>query len=186
VAVLENTTAVTMVIGSDPDTGTTLHYALAGGAEAARFRIDETTGALSFITAPDFEAPTDADHSNSYQVVVRASDGILSDDQSITVNVSDVAEGTTPVVRFGDEFLINTTTVGHQFQPAIASFASGRFVAAWADSSRSGDDTSFDAIRVQVFNADGTKFGNELLANTTTSGSQDEPPSPPCPMIASS
>ena len=36
--------------------------------------------------------PTDSDHNNSYIVQVRASDGSLSDDQVITVNVADVVE----------------------------------------------------------------------------------------------
>ena len=175
VAISENTTAVTAVTGSDPDTGTTLHYSIAGGADAALFQIDDATGALSFKTAPDFEAPADADHDNSYQVVVRASDGSLPDYQAITVNVADVSEQSAPGPRFGGEFLVNTTTFGHQLAPAIAGAASGRFVAAWADGSRSGDDPAFDAIRVQVFNADGSKAGAELLANATTAGSQDEP-----------
>ena len=64
---------------------------IAGGADAARFQIDATTGVLSFITAPDFEAPTDADGDNSYEIVVRASDGTLFDDQAITVDVTDAA-----------------------------------------------------------------------------------------------
>ena len=63
-----------------------------------------TTGALSFKTAPDFEAPADVYHDNSYQVVVRASDGSLSDDQTITVDVADVSDQSAPGLRFGDEF----------------------------------------------------------------------------------
>jgi hypothetical protein len=174
VALAENTQAVTQVDTYDPENDT-VAFSIAGGADAALFQIDGATGALSFVTAPDFEAPADADHDNSYQVVVRVSDGSLSDDQAITVNVADVSDQRAPGPRFGDELLVNTTTYGHQYAPATASFANGRFVAAWADGSRSSDDPAFDAIRVQVFNADGSKAGAELLANSTTSGSQDEP-----------
>src|SRR5262249_3554855 len=39
----------------------------------------------------DFESPTDSDHNNSYIVQVSASDGALSDTQTITVNIVDVA-----------------------------------------------------------------------------------------------
>ena len=166
---------MTTVSASDPDFGTVLHYSIAGGADASLFQMNEASGALSFVTAPDFEAPADSDQDNSYQVVVRASDGSLSDDQAITVNVSDVSDSFAPVMKFGEEFLVNTTTFGHQSAPAIAGSANGRFVATWADGSRSSDDNSFDAIRAQLFNADGTKLGGELLANSMTAGSQDEP-----------
>jgi hypothetical protein len=33
-------------------------YSIVGGADAAHFQIDANTGVLSFLTAPDFEAPT--------------------------------------------------------------------------------------------------------------------------------
>jgi VCBS repeat-containing protein len=93
VPVNENTTAVTTVHATDPDAGTTLVYSISGGADAGKFTINASTGVLSFISAPDFEAPTDADGNNSYIVQVRAFDGALQDDQTITVNVADVAEG---------------------------------------------------------------------------------------------
>ena len=43
-----------------------------------------------FITAPDFEAPTDAGGDNVYDVTVQASDGTLTDTQAIAVTVTDV------------------------------------------------------------------------------------------------
>jgi hypothetical protein len=92
ISIPENSTAITTVSASDPDAGTPLAYSISGGADAALFQINASTGALSFKAAPDFEQPMDADHNNSYIVQVRASDGSLSDDQAITVNVIDVAE----------------------------------------------------------------------------------------------
>ena len=68
-----------------------------GGADQGRFTINSTTGALSFITAPNYEAPADADANNSYIVQVQASDGTFSDVQTITVNVINVNENT-PVI----------------------------------------------------------------------------------------
>src|SRR5262249_12679767 len=91
IAVAENTTAVTTVTATDP-AGPSLGFSIVGGADRALFAINAATGALSFITAPNFEAPTAADQNNSYLVQVRASDGSLFDDQSITVNVTDVPE----------------------------------------------------------------------------------------------
>ena len=132
---------------------------------------DNATGVLSFAAIPDFEAPADADHNNSYQVVVRASDGSLSDDQSIAVNVSDVSE---PLTRFGSEFLVNTTTLDYQYQPSVAAYSDGRFVVAWTDL-HPADDGSGGAIRAQTFSATGAKSGVQFLVNTTTPGLQNEP-----------
>ena len=91
-SVAENSTAVTTVTATDPDAGATLTFSLAGGADQALFTIDSTTGALSFITAPDFEAPNAAGGANTYDVIVQVSDGANTDTQAIAVTVTDVAE----------------------------------------------------------------------------------------------
>ena len=88
VPVLERTTAVTDVDATDPDSSS-LTYSIVGGSDSAKFQINASTGALSFVKAPNFDVPTDVDHNNSYIVQVRASDGTLSDDQTLTVQVTD-------------------------------------------------------------------------------------------------
>jgi Ca2+-binding RTX toxin-like protein len=75
----------------------------------------------------------------------------------------------------GSELLVNATTTNSQFEPTITALADGRFVVAWEDNSQSGGDTSFTAVRAQVFNADGSKSGAELQVNTTTASEQFEP-----------
>ena len=60
---------------TDPDAGQTLSYSISGGADASKFTIGASTGALSFVTAPDFELPTDAGGNNVYDVIVQVSDG---------------------------------------------------------------------------------------------------------------
>jgi hypothetical protein len=67
------------------------------------------------------------------------------------------ADGT----KSGSEFLVNTTTTNSQSEPVITALANGRFIVAFADTS------SISAVRAQVFNADGTKSGSELLVNDT-------------------
>ena len=96
VNVAENSTAVTIVTATDADAGTTLTYSIAGGADAARFTINSTTGALSFIGAPDREGPTDSGGNNVYDVTVQVSDGDLTDTQAIAVTVTNVNEA--PVI----------------------------------------------------------------------------------------
>jgi len=55
----ENSTGtVYTATGTDPDTGTTLTYAL-GGTDAGRFNINAASGAVTFKASPDFEAPAD-------------------------------------------------------------------------------------------------------------------------------
>jgi hypothetical protein len=95
VSLAENTAAVTTVTATDPDNDP-LTFSIIAGLDSARFQIDATTGALSFVAAPDFETPTDGGANNGYVVQVRASDGTGFDDQTITVNVSDVSEQPDP------------------------------------------------------------------------------------------
>ena len=91
VSIAENTTAVTTVTATDPDVGQTLSYSIIGGADASKFTIGSSTGALSFVTAPNFELPTDAGGNNVYDVIVQVSDGHGGiDTQAIAVTVTDV------------------------------------------------------------------------------------------------
>ena len=89
--------AVTTVTATDPDVGQTLSYAIGGGADAGLFNINATTGALTFITSPDFETPRDAGLNNIYDVIVKVTDSgatPASDTQALAVTVSNV-NGTT-------------------------------------------------------------------------------------------
>jgi hypothetical protein len=89
VIVAENTKAVTTVTATDAD-GTSPTYAIAGGVDAAKFTINAASGALSFVSAPDYDAPADAGHNNVYDVVVRATDGSYHSDQALAVTVTGV------------------------------------------------------------------------------------------------
>ncbi len=100
--VAENTTDVTTVTAGDVD-GDALTYAITGGADAALFTIDPTTGALAFLAAPDFEAPADADGDNIYDVTVEVTDGTATDSQAISVTVTDVDDTSHEVVETDDD-----------------------------------------------------------------------------------
>ena len=95
-SVAENQTVVTTLSGSDPDAITVLSYSVVGGADQASFQVDGFTGVLTFLSVPDFENPTDAGADNGYDVTVRASDGSLHFEQTLTVTVTDVFENTGP------------------------------------------------------------------------------------------
>jgi hypothetical protein len=74
--------------------------------------------------------------------------------------------------KAGGEFLVNTTTASDQYESVVTALGDGRFVVTWRDTSGTGGDTSGDAVRGQIFNADGGKAGGEFVVNTTTTGHQ--------------
>ena len=119
----ENQTTVGTVAASDDDMDDDITgYALSGGADQALFAIDGTTGALTFLTAPDYEDPQDEGTDNAYLVEVQATSGtgdrVQMETQTIAVTVTNVDEGrsgtvsiddTAPMVR--DELTASTADV---------------------------------------------------------------------------
>ena len=91
-SVAENTTAVGTVAASVTGciSGETVTMVLSG-ADAALFTID-AAGALAFAAAPDFEVTGSASGTNDYTVVVTATAGSKTAEQTITVSVTDVDE----------------------------------------------------------------------------------------------
>src|SRR5205807_2504251 len=89
---------------TDPDTAT-LSYSLSG-TDAALFSIDAANGQVRFLTAPDFEAPADADSNNTYQIVVGASDGTLSTTKNVDISVTDVNDAPPAIVSAGQTLTV--------------------------------------------------------------------------------
>jgi hypothetical protein len=91
-SVAENSTAVGTVAASVAGciSGETVTMVLSG-ADAALFTID-AAGALAFAAAPDFEVTGSASGTNDYTVVVTATAGSKTAEQTITVSVTDVDE----------------------------------------------------------------------------------------------
>ena len=81
----------------------------------------------------------------------------------------------------GDDFIINTTADGSQYQPAATALSDGRFVVTWT-SYDSGDGGSEYCVRGRIFNADGTAYdrdpdtageqGDDFVINTTGESTQ--------------
>jgi len=93
VSLPENQASVTTVMATDPSPSAALVYSVSGGADAALFAIDPTSGALVFKAAPDFENPTDAGKDNTYNVQVMVSDGKGgSVVQDLAVSITNVNE----------------------------------------------------------------------------------------------
>ncbi|CUH81256.1 ExeM/NucH family extracellular endonuclease [Tropicibacter naphthalenivorans] len=90
-----------------------LTYSLSG-ADAALFAIDGS-GVLSFVDAPDFELPDDAEADGTYDLTVTVSDGLASDSADLAITVADVDEG---LLRISESF--ETETAGSRYQNAAA------------------------------------------------------------------
>jgi hypothetical protein len=93
VTVSEGQTTVTTATATDPDSidGDLAPTFALSGTDAARFDIDNVTGAITFKTAPNFAAPTDNGGDNIYDLVVTAIDGdnaALTHNQGITITVA--------------------------------------------------------------------------------------------------
>jgi hypothetical protein len=86
----ENSSSVITYAATDVDAGTSLTWSISG-TDAADFSI-AGSGALSFASNPDYEAPADSDTNNSYTVVVIVSDGSLTDTQTITIAITNANE----------------------------------------------------------------------------------------------
>ncbi|MBV7339849.1 cadherin repeat domain-containing protein [Chloroflexi bacterium TSY] len=75
--------------------GAGLIFRLSGGADQGLFAIDTSSGVVTFVNAPDFENPADADGNNIYNIQVTVTDsGELTAVQDIVITVTDVFEET--------------------------------------------------------------------------------------------
>lgn len=91
ISIPENQTAVTTVTATDLNAADVLTYSISGGADAAKFAINASTGVLTFVAAPDYEVPTDSGANNIYDIQVTVSDGNGGTDvQAIAVTITDV------------------------------------------------------------------------------------------------
>ncbi|MGF1477538.1 MAG: Ig-like domain-containing protein [Geminicoccaceae bacterium] len=98
------TSAIDVNATDDSDSeGSGLTYSLSGGADQGLFSIDQSTGVVTFDSAPDFENPSDAGGDNVYDVEVTVTDsGGLTDVQDIAITVTDVVENVPPTITSND------------------------------------------------------------------------------------
>lgn len=124
-SVAENSTIVSTLLGSDADIPSqTLTYSIVGGIDAVQFSIDASTGALSFVSAPDFEVPIDADTNNTYLVTVGVTDNgspAKTTTLALVITIINVAE--IPVLA--NTLVSNIGITGANFSAALVSNGGG-------------------------------------------------------------
>jgi hypothetical protein len=108
------TVAATHVNDTSP-----LTYSISGGADAALFNINASTGAVTFKNLPNYEAPADADKDNRYEIIVKAADGSLSSIKAVTMLVTNLV---TNNFSFRYSSLTFSTTEFHSFKPTLFGY----------------------------------------------------------------
>ena len=92
ISVQENSVGVIYTaIAIDID-GDSIIYSLSGGADSEQFTIGSSSGELEFISSPDYDAPTDSNEDNVYEVQISASDDVDSSSMVLKVTVTEVVE----------------------------------------------------------------------------------------------
>ncbi len=171
--VVENTTAVTTVTATDADLDT-LTYSINGGADAALFSINSTTGVLTFITAPDYENPTDTNTDNIYEVTVQTSDGNGGTDvQTISVTVTNINESPTfTTIGSGDGIDVISMGTGWSGGADSVVLDDGKILVLGSAKDVNGNGD----IALTRYNADGTldtSYGTNGIAITSISSGTD-------------
>ena len=155
-SIAENTAADTnigsAVAATDPDDDT-LTYTL-GGADAAAFSINNTTGQLQTRAALDYEAKS------SYSVRITVSDSKLTDSIDVTINVTDVDENRAP-----------SFTEGNRATRSVAeNTGSGQDIG----SAVSATDPDDDTLTYTLGGTDASSFSiNSTTGQLQTSGALD-------------
>ena len=150
--ILENTTTIGTYTVTDPDPSDTHTWSIdsdtstAANRDGALFEIGSTSGELSFINAPDFEARGSSANSNSYVVTVKVTDNgspAESHTFDVTVNVQDVNEA--PVITTtGSSHTAISKPEGTSTTEVLATYAA--------------DDPEDDTLTWTLSGADATDF----------------------------
>lgn len=76
--------------------------------------------------------------------------------------------------KVGGEFLVNEQKVSDQDEVSIAGLSGGGFVAVW-QTNDSDQDTDGDALKAQIYAANGDLVGTEFLVNSKVTDNQEKP-----------
>ena len=170
-SVAENTAAGedigALVEATDADADDTLTYTL-GGADAASFAIDSSTGQLMTRAALDFEAEA------SYTVEVTATDNAGDNDTiTVTISVNNVEEPGSVTLEFVDPLRVGAVVTATLSDPDVAVEESVEWqwasstdgVGAWADITGATEAT------YMVAETDGGKYLRAMASYTDSEGS---------------
>ncbi|MFZ2968901.1 MAG: cadherin repeat domain-containing protein [Sulfuricurvum sp.] len=156
-SVAENTSITTTVYKATADNDVGVTYSL-GGTDAALFTMNSTTGAVTFKTSPNYEAPSDNGTNNTYDFTVTATDTVGNQtSQAVALSVTNV--------------LAETISLGTTYGNLIAmTSVDGKLYYAWdlnGDGKISADQNvngQFDSTGA-VVNASGSGYQYDLVSH---------------------
>ena len=111
VSVAENQTDAIDLNASDAE-GSTPRYSISG-TDAALFDINDSTGIVTFSSAPDYEHPMDENNDNNYEFNATVTDGNRNSTQNITISVTDINLSTVSLPIPQGTSLAYTTLTAH-------------------------------------------------------------------------
>ena len=94
VDVAENSNGTIHVATTNDPEQESLTFSLSG-TDANDFSIDSSSGAISFISTPDYEVPIDTNTDNAYELTFEVSNGTTTTLQELVITVIDVDEAPT-------------------------------------------------------------------------------------------
>jgi len=106
-SIAEGSTVIGTIAASDPDASSTLSYTISG-TDSSKFSINASSGAVAFLSPPNFESPTDNGLDNTYNFTVTVSDGSLSSSQSIAVAVGNINEAPSFSIASAQSYVENS------------------------------------------------------------------------------
>jgi hypothetical protein len=168
------------VVANDPDAGTTLTYSIIGGNTGGAFAINAGSGALTVANS----AALDFETTPSFALTVRASDGVLNANATVTVNLIDVPEvptftiynvranylaalgGATVLTQNFNSFAHGTSLIGFNVVPGVTVTSNMDTIVAW-DGTADGDSELFayDSVGNPTRTA-GSAYYDILIAGT--------------------
>ena len=172
--VAENSSGVTTLIATDSD-GTVPTYLIVGGADQALFSINVSTGALQFISPPDFEHPLDVENDGNYQVILAATDGLYTTTQTLSVTVTNVNETGKTITGSSGNNTITPTSSNLALQTTalndiIYALAGNDIIDGGAGADRMEGGIGNDTYTVDTYSDDGYDGNDDLVVEASGSG----------------
>jgi len=167
ISIAENNTTTGYTAAATDTDGNTLTYNLATGLDGSKFSIDTNSGVLTFIAAPDFDAPSDSDGNNTYIVDITVSDGSNSALQRVTITVNNINDNL-PVFTSGNAISVVENNIVTEYT-AAATDADGDSLTYSINNTAGLDGSKFSVdansgvltfIAVPDFDAPGDSDGN--------------------------
>lgn len=169
VSFAENGTGTVLTVVATANAAGAIRYSLSG-TDAALFTIDADTGAITFKSAPNFEAAADSGGNNVHDIVVTATEAgnAMVATQAVAITVTNLAESSTPApvtVADGKTYTATPNAVD------IFEISSSRQMMATISGFEPGDVLKI--VGTNFLNVDNDPFGDAVASLKITSVAGD-------------